>query len=67
MNWKKFFFRLTVIISFIVAFVVFLIWVNNWDPYGKVALFYAIFAFICVWILYFGIKWVVKGLKSNGE
>ncbi|MCY3739938.1 MAG: hypothetical protein OXH00_02850 [Candidatus Poribacteria bacterium] len=62
MNWNRFFLRLTTAASIILSVVVGVIKYSN-SYNGASAWSLGVVTFICVWILYFVIKWVIKGLK----
>ena len=69
-NWKSFFFRLTVVASIAVFIIIIILyekpprqhwWENTYDAEPFV---FGLFGVICVWGLYFGIRWIYAGLKK---
>ena len=68
LNWNKFFIRLTTLLSIIAFIIGFIIGANpaspdeNEDLFGLITgLFFA----IPVWVLYFSICWIYKGLHNK--
>ncbi len=70
LNWKKFFFRLTIVLSSI-AFII----GGNIDTYGDLfVLLHGIVVassvwalYFAIWALYFAIRWIYKGLQHQDK
>ena len=62
LNWKKFFLRLTIILSNPIAFIIGVSIIPTYS--GLEYLFVGILSAIFVWAIYFAIRWIVKGLHS---
>lgn len=66
MNWDRFFFRLTIVVSVIPLFlgVLILMMLGNSDGV-ELAVIIGLIPFGLLWILYYAIRWIVHGLKED--
>ncbi len=71
MNWRRFWLRLTTVVS-IIAYII--TWIVTWNIYDTrfnrvdfeeaiPFLIPSLLTPIAVWVLYFAIRWIYKGLK----
>ena len=62
-NWKSFSFRLTIVVSIAVALLFFIDASDGFNPGEKISK--GVFTIVGIWILYFGIRWSIKGLIKH--
>ena len=63
MNTKKWLFWLALVMSILGSIVVFIL--SRYLGSGEDAAGWVVFVFTCVWILYLGVRWIVKGCKCH--
>ena len=66
-NWKLGFKRLTVLLSLIIAIIMFFVGLNYFNGDITKSVLSAITTISIIWILYFLIRWVIIGFNKDTE